>query len=104
MRSFGIKRELAPSKNQIELLRQSVGACRVAQNFLLEEVKRKLEVDESQSWTSISLHTLWRTIRDNVAPWHKTLSKECYQYGAERLALGLGNFTSSKKGNEKVRL
>jgi putative transposase len=101
MRSFGIKRELNPTKGQIQRLQQSVGACRAAQNFLLEEVKRKLESGESQSWTSISLHASWRVIRSTVAPWYVSVSKECFQYGAERLSIGLKNFIDSKKGKRK---
>ena len=52
------------------------------------------------SWTSISLHTTWRQIRDEQAPWYAEVSKECFQYGAERASLALANWISSRRQSE----
>ena len=103
MRSFGVVRRLTPTTGQAEQLGRSLGACRFAQNALLATVKKSLETGTKMSWTSISLHTIWRQIRDEQAPWFGEVSKECFQYGAERASLALANWNASKKGNRVGR-
>jgi len=103
VRSFGVVRRLAPTQDQLEQLGRSLGACRFAQNTLLATVKQRLEAGTKMSWTSISLHTTWRQIRDERAPWYSEVSKECFQYGAERASLALANWNASRKGKRAGR-
>lgn len=103
MRSFGVVRRIAPTDEQQAQLGRSLGACRFAQNALLAMVKQSLETGTQMSWTSISLHTTWRQIRDEQAPWYAQVSKECFQYGAERASLALANWNASKKGKRVGR-
>lgn len=103
MRSFGVVRRIAPTDEQQAQLGRSLGACRFAQNALLAMVKRSLETGTQMSWTSISLHTTWRQIRDEQAPWYAQVSKECFQYGAERASLALANWNASKNGKRVGR-
>ena len=103
MRCFGIRRELDPSATQLVRLAQAVGSVRFAQNACLSEVKRRMDSGVQQSWSSFSLHTLWRDIRADVAPWYAENSKECYQFGAERLSAGLMNFSKSRNGKRAGR-
>ena len=103
MRCAGAVRELDPNDTQATGLRRAVGAVRFAQNALLADVKASQDAGEKPSWTSYSLHARWREIRDEVAPWHKEVSKEAYQFGAERLAMALGNWDASRKGNRGGR-
>ena len=98
MRCYGIVRELSPDQCQLDGLRSAVGACRFAQNAIIHDVKDRLSKQEQQSWSSFSLHTRWREIRSEVAPWYGDVSKEAFQYGAERASLALKNWSSSKKG------
>lgn len=67
------------------------------------EVKQSLETGVQMSWTSIGLHTTWRQIRDEHAPWFREVSKECFQYGAERASLALTNWNASRKGKRAGR-
>ena len=103
MRSFGIVRRINPTAEQEAQLGRSLGACRFAQNALLATVKQSLDTGVKMSWTSISLHTTWRQIRDEHAPWYPEVSKECFQYGAERASLALANWNSSRKGKRAGR-
>ena len=103
MRSFGVVRRLAPAAEQEAQLGRSLGACRFAQNAVLAEVRESLEAGTKMSWTSISLHTTWRQIRDQKAPWYPEVSKERFQYGAERASLALTNWNASRKGKRAGR-
>lgn len=98
MRAFGSVRELHVTSKDAEALNRAVGATRFAQNALLEEVKKRLNEGTKQSWSSISLHTLWREIRSEVAPWYSECSKEAFQFGAARLSFALANFHQTKTG------
>ena len=100
MRSFGIVRRINPTAEQETQLGRALGACRFAQNALLTTVKQSLDTGVKMSWTSISLHTTWRQIRDEQAPWYPEVSKECFQYGAERASLALATGTAPGKENE----
>ena len=101
VRCFGQVRELDPTTVQAAGLLSAVGAVRFAQNALLADVKAALDAGATPSWTFYSLDARWREIRADVAPWHSKNSKECYSYGAERLARGLKSWSDSKSGTRR---
>lgn len=100
-RYYAAVRELDPTPEQAERLRSAVGAVRKAQNWAIGFVKEQMEKGNKQSWTQFSLQNGWYENRDEVAPWHKENSKETYQYGCERAAAGLRNWSDSKRGKRK---
>ena len=103
MTQFGAVRELDPNDVQTTGLRMAVGAVRRAQNALLADVLASIAAGEKRSWSSYALQARWRDIRAEVAPWHKDVSKEAFEYGAQRLAAALGNWNASRKGKRKGR-
>jgi len=100
-RIYGAVREFDPMPAQVTALRSNVGAVRKAQNTMLDNVKQKLDAKESISWTPISLHTEWRNIREEKAPWYEECSKEAFQDGCSRLSSALKNWSDSRKGKRK---
>ncbi len=102
-RVYGAVRELDPTKDQASGLLRAVGSVRKAQNKILEFVKDQLENHAQQSWSSISLHTVWREHREDWAPWYSESSKENFQYGAERASMALANWSASRKGKRGGR-
>lgn len=101
MRHYGIVREASPTPGQSEELLRAVGAVRFAQNWALDLVKSQLASGEPQSWSSYSLEAAWRRHRSEVAPWYSEVSKETFQYGCNRAAIALKNFSESEKGVRK---
>ena len=103
MRCFGASRELDLNDVQTTGLRRAVGAVRRAQNALLADVKVSLDAGEKRGWSYFSLAARWRDIRSEVAPWYGEVSKEAFEYGAQRLAIALGNWNASRSGKRKGR-
>lgn len=109
-RRFSAVRAFVPTKQQEDDLLRAVGAVRFAQNALLALTKQMYEAGEKTSLTSISLHTLWREHRNDIAVdretgevWWNGVSKEAFQYGAERLARSYQAFFASLSGKRKGR-
>jgi putative transposase len=100
---YGVVRELDPRAHQLTGLRQAVGASRFAQNAVLARVRDAIDIGTPMSWSAISLHTLWRQIRSELAPWYGEVSKEAFQSGCERAANALANWNSSRKGKRAGR-
>jgi len=103
---------LDPTPAQAQLLRIYCGASRFAYNWTVAIVKENLDtraeerragMDEAQltktlSWSAWSMSTLWNSVKNEVAPWHRDVTKHAFQSGVTNAATALKNFDESKKG------
>jgi putative transposase len=106
---------LDPTPAQAELLRSYCGASRFAYNWTLATVKENLEkraeerrtgileseITESLSWSPYSMSPLWNSVKDEVAPWHRDVTKHAFRCGVNNASTALKNFHESKKGVRK---
>ena len=101
-----------PSPRQVRELNSHCGAARFAFNTMLGVVRKNLdqraaertyEIAESkltpaQGWSLAALRKTWNQIKDDVAPWWPTNSKEAYNSGLDALARALHNWNKSRTG------
>ena len=91
------------------LVRSHFGARRFAYNWALDQVKSDMDArskdpdHQSIPWSLQGLRKRWNQVKDDVAPWWKTNSKESYSSGIADLAVGLDNWRKSKNGTRKGR-
>ena len=86
---------LDPTPAQEQLLRSYCGASRFAFNWTVATVKENLHkraderragIDESDltkslSWSAWSLTPLWNSVKEEVAPWHRDVTKYAFNSG-----------------------
>lgn len=106
MASFfrGVRIVLDPTPQQEKLMLQNVGAARFAYNTMLALVKESLQEEfegERLGWSFYELRNHFNSIKPEVAPWHKGVSKEALASGSKALSVALKNFSDSKKGRRK---
>src|ERR1022692_2163488 len=103
---------LDPTPAQVQLLRSYCGAARFAYNWTVAIAKenwdkrkeeRRAGIDEAQlskslDWSVWSMTPLWNSVKDEVAPWHRDVTKHAFCSGVTNAAIGLKNFDESKKG------
>lgn len=91
------------------------GAARVAFNVMLAAVKANLgqraaersygiadvELTPSLGWSAYTLRKQFNQVKDVVAPWWPTNSKEAYATGCANLAAALTNWAGSRKSTSK---
>ena len=106
---------LDPTPAQAELLRSYCGASRFAYNWAVARAKENIDtrrderragIDEanltkSLSWSPWSLTPLWNSVKDDVAPWHRDVTKHAFRSGVTNAAVALKNYHESKKGVRK---
>jgi putative transposase len=103
---------LDPTPAQTQLLRSYCGASRFAYNWAVATVKKNLdtrakervagvdetELTESLSWTAWSMTPLWNSVKDDVAPWNRDVTKHAFRSGVANASAALKNYNESKKG------
>ncbi len=106
---------LDPSPSQERWLRSYVGSMRAVYNWAIAEVRENLDVRREErergvpedeltpalSWTSFSLATRWRAVRDEVHPWWRDVSIHAFRTGLDNAALALKNFSESRCGKRR---
>jgi putative transposase len=108
---------LDPTPAQAQLLRSYCGASRFAYNWAIATVKENLEtrfrertsgIDESEltkslNWSPFTLTPLWSAQKDEVASWHRDVTKHAFRSGVTNASVALKNFSESKKGTRQGR-
>jgi putative transposase len=108
---------LDPTPAQERLLRSYCGAARVAYNWALAEVTSNLaarkterhagvpdaELTAALSWSKYSLRKQFNQVKDTEAPWHRKVSKHCFDTGVSQAADALHVWSESRKGVRKGR-
>jgi putative transposase len=111
-RTRGVTVPLDPTPAQAQLLRSYCGASRFAYNWTVavakeNKDKRKIErnagIDEadltkSLSWSAWSMTPLWNSVKDEVAPWHRDVTKHAFRSGVTNASIALKNYQESAKG------
>jgi putative transposase len=86
---------LDPTPAQAQLLRSYCGASRFAYNWAIARVKENLDVRSheradgiaesdlttSLNWSTFTLTPLWNAQKDDVAPWHRAVTKHALRSG-----------------------
>jgi putative transposase len=108
---------LDPTPAQAQLLRSYCGASRFAYNWTIARVKENLEarslehtsgIEECDltptlSWSPFTLTPLWNAMKDEVAPWHRDVTKHAFRSGVTNASVALKNFSESKNGARQGR-
>src|ERR1039458_3683506 len=108
---------LDPTPSQEQLLRSYCGASRFAYNWAVATVKKNLEtraeerrsgveeteITQSICWSAWSMIPLWNSLKDEVAPWYRDVTKYAFQSGVTNAATALKNYDQSKKGVRRGR-
>jgi len=108
---------LDPTPAQAQLLRSYCGASRFAYNWTIARVQENLDVrsreredglgedelTQSMSWHPYSMTPLWNSVKDEVAPWHRDVTKHAFHSGVTNATVALKNFDDSRKGVRKGR-
>ena len=103
---------LDPTPAQAQLLRSYCGSARFAYNWTIALVKQNLDVRNQErkygvadadlttslSWSPWSMTPLWNSVKDEVAPWHRDVTKHAFRSGVTNAALALKNFSDSRHG------
>ena len=105
---------LDPTPAQEQLLRSYCGASRFAYNWTVAIAKANLDmrdeerlagIDEGDltklNWSEWSLTPLWNSVKKDVAPWYRDVTKHAFRSGVANAAVALKNFNESKKGLRK---
>jgi putative transposase len=105
---------LDPNPAQEQLLRSYCGASRFAYNWTVAIAKanldardeeRRVGIDEANlmklDWSPWSLTPLWNSVKGEIAPWHRDVTKHAFISGVTNAATALKNFNDSKKGLRK---
>jgi putative transposase len=108
---------LDPTPAQEQLLRSYCGASRFAYNWTVaianenmntRQDERRAGIDEtdltkSLSWSAWSMTPLWNSVKDEVAPWYRDVTKHAFISGVTNAATALKNYDESKKGVRRVQ-
>jgi len=108
---------LDPSPAQQRLLRSYCGASRFAYNWTVAIAKENLDtrMKERQvgiavtdltrrvSWSSYSMSPLLNSVKDDVAPWHRDVTKHSLRSGVNNASIALKNYDESKRGVRRGR-
>jgi putative transposase len=106
---------LDPTPAQAQLLRSYCGSSRFAYNWAIAQVKENLDVRsheraggiaEPDLTTSLNrspftLTPLWNAQKDEVAPWHRDVTKHAFRSGVTNASVALKNFNESKRGTRR---
>jgi putative transposase len=106
---------LDPTPAQAQLLRSYCGASRFAYNWTIATVKENMdtrseerraginenELTKSLSWSAWSMTPLWNSVKNEVAPWHRDVTKHAFQSGVTNATIALKNFNQSKIGVQR---
>ncbi len=106
---------LDPTPAQTQLLRSYCGASRFAYNWTIATAKQNLEtraeerragieeddLTKSLSWSTFSMYPLWNSVKEEVAPWHRDVTKHAFESGVTNACKALKNFNDSKNGVRK---
>jgi putative transposase len=109
---------LDPTPAQAQLLRSYCGASRFAYNWAIAMAKENLEtrsmertsgtneaqLTKSFNWSPFILTPLWNAEKDEVAPWHRDVTKHAFRSGVTNASVALKNFNESKNGGRQGRL
>jgi putative transposase len=108
---------LDPTPAQAQLLRSYCGAARFTYNWTIAQVKENLDtrtqerrdgvvgvdLTKSLSWHPYSMTPLWNSVKDDVAPWHRDVTKHAFRSGVVNATVALKNFDESRKGVRQGR-
>jgi putative transposase len=111
-RMRAVRVPLDPTPAQAQLLRRYCGASRFAYNWTVAIAKenkdtraaeRRAGIEEAKltkslSWSAWSMTPLWNSVKDDVAPWHRDVTKHAFQSGVTNASTALKNYHESKKG------
>jgi len=111
-RTRGMVVPLDPTPAQEQLLHSYCGASRFAYNWAVAIAKenwdgrteeRRAGIDGADltkplDWSAWSMTPLWNSVKDEVAPWHRDVTKYAFQCGVTNAATALKNFNESKHG------
>jgi putative transposase len=110
-RTRGVVVPLDPTPAQEQLLRSYCGASRFAYNWTVAIAKMNLDTREEElragidradltflSWSEWSMTPLWNSVKDEVAPWHRDVTKHAFRSGVTNAAVALKNYNESTKG------
>jgi putative transposase len=114
-RTRGVVVPLDPTPAQERLLISYCGASRFAYNWTVALVKENLQtrkeerlagvveadLTKSLSWSAWSMTPLWNSVKNEVAPWHRDVTKHAFRSGVTNAATALKNYDDSKKGLRK---
>jgi putative transposase len=106
---------LDPTSAQAQLLRSYCGSSRYAYNWNIAQVKENLDVrsqerkdgvadadlTKSLSWSPFSMTPLWNSVKEEVAPWHRDVTKHAFRSGATNATVALKNFSESRSGSRQ---
>jgi putative transposase len=108
---------LDPTPAQAQLLRSYCGSARFAYNWTIALVKENLDVRTSErergvgerdltkslSWTPYSMTPLWNSLKADIAPWYRDVTKHAFRNGVTNATVALKNFSESKSGVRQGR-
>jgi putative transposase len=108
---------LDPTPAQEQLLRSYCGASRFAYNWTVAIAKANLDkrveerlagIDEARltkslNWSAWSMTPLWNSVKNEVAPWHRDVTKHAFCSGVTNASTALKNFNESQRGSRKGR-
>jgi putative transposase len=84
------------------LIGSHFGARRFANNWALAKVKADLADHRSTPWTMQVLRRAFNEVKDEVAPWWRENSKECYASGITDVVTALKNSSDAKRASAKA--
>ena len=116
-RTRGVVVPLDPTPAQEQLLRSYCGASRFAYNWAVAIAKenwdgrteeRRAGIDGANitkplDWSAWSMTPLWNSVKDEVAPRHREVTKHAFRSGVTNAATALKNFHESKQGMRKSK-
>ncbi len=78
----------------------------VSDNLATRRSGRDRGVAEDQltpalSWSRASLTARWRSVRDEMHPWHRNVPIHAFRTGLDNAALALKNFSESRTGKRR---
>ena len=102
---------LDPTPAQEQLLRSYCGASRFAYNWTVATAKANLNMRDEErrtgigeadltklDWSEWSMTPLWNTVKNDVAPWYRDVTKHAFRSGVANAAVALKNYNESKNG------
>lgn len=99
-----VKVVIDPSSKEERLLLSNCGGARFAYNTMLNYIEDCHENNVEVKINFYNIRSIWHEIRDEVAPWHKINSKECYTNAIANLCQSYKNFFDSCNGRRKDKV
>lgn len=99
-----VKVAIDPSPREEKLLLSNCGGARFAYNTMLNYIEDCYKNNIDVKINFYNIRSIWHKMRDEVAPWHKINSKECYANAIANLCQSYKNFFDSCNGKRKDKV